>query len=164
VAVVVCGGEVSADLISLGRVEIGVESERFLPVPERRAGVVCGVVAAGEAVVGASLLVFVAEVAAQGERGGVLCTGVAGLAGGQKKLTQAVERLGLPRSVAGFAKQGQGAAACAAAATRFARSASSHARAAARWSVAGKAGAAGSATLGRPLASTGNRVLIAAAA
>jgi LysR substrate binding domain len=110
VAVVVCGGEVSADLISLRRVEIDVESEGFPPVPEGRGGVICGLVAAGEAVVGASLLVFVTEMAGQGERGGVLCTGVAGLAGGEKKLAQADECLGLPGRVAGFAKQRQGLA------------------------------------------------------
>ena len=82
-----CRGEVSADLLSLGRVEIRVKSEGFLPVPDRLAGIVRGVVTAGETVVGTSLLVFIADLAGQDERGGVLCAGVAGLVSREKKLT-----------------------------------------------------------------------------
>lgn len=56
-------------------------------MPDRPAGIVRGVVTAGETVVGTSLLVFIADLAGQDERGGVLCAGVAGLASSEKKLT-----------------------------------------------------------------------------
>jgi hypothetical protein len=67
-----------------------------------------GVAGVAEAVVGAGLLVLVADVASQAERGGVLRAGVTGLAGGEQDLTEAVERLGFTGSVTRFPVQGEG--------------------------------------------------------
>src|SRR6516165_2086800 len=61
----------------------------------------------GQAVVGAGLLVAVAGAAGQGERGGVLVAGLAGLAGGQQGLPGAVERVGFPVAVTNLLAQGQ---------------------------------------------------------
>jgi hypothetical protein len=58
----------------------------------------------------AGLLIFVVVLAGQLEGGRVLCTGLAGLAGGEEKLAGAVEHLGLPGRVAGFAKERPGEA------------------------------------------------------
>lgn len=77
-ALVICRGELSADLSSLGGSEASVEAEGSLPVVAGLAGVAFGVVYAGEAVVSAGLLVLVANLAGQTKRGGELSAGVAG--------------------------------------------------------------------------------------
>ena len=58
------------------------------------AGVAGRIAGTAEAVVGAGLLVLVADLPGQAERGGVLGTGEAGLAGCEEDFAQAVERLG----------------------------------------------------------------------
>ena len=79
-----------------------------MPVVMGRTGVTGGVVGAGEAVVGAGLLVLLADLAGQAERGGVLGAGIAGEAGGEEHFAQAVECLGFTGPFADLTEQGQG--------------------------------------------------------
>ena len=65
-----CGEDLGADLVGFAGVEPGVEAEGLLPVVAGLAGVAFGVVYAGEAVVSAGLLVLVANLAGEDERGG----------------------------------------------------------------------------------------------
>src|SRR5215831_17634402 len=73
-----CRGEPGADVAGLGGAEFGVEGESLPPVMAGPAGVTGGVIGAREAVVGAGLLVWVADLAGHGE--GVVVVG-AGLPG-----------------------------------------------------------------------------------
>ena len=84
--------EEGADLVSLGGAEFVVAGERFLPMAAGSAGVAAGLVAAGQAVMGAGLLVFVVRLNRQAERGGMPAARVAGPLGGEEGLAQAVER------------------------------------------------------------------------
>jgi hypothetical protein len=65
VVLVLCSGEVGADLVGFGGSEVGVEGEGLLPVVSSLAGCVGRLVGSGEAVVGASLLVFPADLGCQ---------------------------------------------------------------------------------------------------
>lgn len=53
------------------------------------------------------LLALVTALDGQGQRGGVLGAGLAGLARGEECLTKTIERLSLARAIAGLAVQGQ---------------------------------------------------------
>lgn len=66
----------------------------MLAVPGRPGGLAGGFAGGGQTLVGAGLLVAVADPAGQGERGGVTGMGLAGLAGGQQGLAGAAERVG----------------------------------------------------------------------
>lgn len=75
------------------------------------AGLACvaaGLVGAGEAGVGAGLLVLLADLGCHVERGGMLGAGIGGAPGSQEHLTQAVECGGLNGHVAGLQAEGQG--------------------------------------------------------
>lgn len=61
----------------------------------------------GEAVVRAGLLVLVADAAGYVARGSVVGAGAAGLAGGEKRLAEAVQRVGFTGPVADLLVQGQ---------------------------------------------------------
>ena len=61
----------------------------------------------GQATVGPCLFVLVTALDRQGQRGGVLGPGLAGLARSEEGFAEAVERLGLARAIAGLAVQGQ---------------------------------------------------------
>lgn len=84
----------------LGGAELGIEGEGLLPVAAGPTEVAGGIVGVAEAVVGASPLVLVTDLAAQVERLGVLGASTAGLAGGEQDLTEAVERVGFTGLVA----------------------------------------------------------------
>ncbi len=99
------GGEVGADVIGVGDVEVGEQGAGLVPVV---AGLVVnagGVVGVAEAVVGAGLFVAVADLGGQGERGGVLGECLAGLSVVAVALAEAVEDLGFPGPVAVGAEQ-----------------------------------------------------------
>jgi len=97
-----------ADLVRLGRAEVGVDGESLFPVVAGLAGAVQGVVGMDEAVVCAGLLVRVADVAGYLARGGVVGAGAAGLAGREKCFTEAVQCVGFTGPVADLLVQGQG--------------------------------------------------------
>lgn len=105
-AVIAGRGELGADLVSLGGAEIGVDGEGLLPVAAGLAVVTGGVVSTGVAVVGAGLLVLVADLDGQSERGGVLDAGRVGLAGSEEHFTKAVERFGFSGLVTCLTGQG----------------------------------------------------------
>lgn len=56
---------------------------------------------------GSCLFMLVAALDRQGQRGGVPGAGLAGLARGEERFAEAVERLGLTRPIAVLAVQGQ---------------------------------------------------------
>src|SRR6185437_1751435 len=89
--------------MSLRGAEFCVSGEGLPPVVTRLDEVARGVVVAGEAVMGAGLLVLVVDLIGQAERRGLLDLGVAGSPGGEVDFSQAVECLGLTGPVAGFA-------------------------------------------------------------
>src|SRR5580700_7747017 len=64
--------ELGANVAGLRGAEVGVESEGLLAVAARLGQVAGGLVAAGEAVMGAGLLVLVVDLAGQAERHGLL--------------------------------------------------------------------------------------------
>jgi hypothetical protein len=101
-------GEPGADVVGLGVAEFGVEGEGLLPVVAGLAGVAGGVEGVSEAVVGAGLLEFVADLAGHAERDGVLGAGIFGLADDEEGIAEAVERLGFTGSFAELAEQRQG--------------------------------------------------------
>jgi DNA-binding CsgD family transcriptional regulator len=94
-------------LVGFGGTEAGVEDEGLLPVAAGLPGVADGVTGA-ETVVGAGLLVGVADLAGQGQRSGVLRAGLISLADGEERLTEAVERVCFPGLVSCLTGQGQG--------------------------------------------------------
>jgi hypothetical protein len=147
-----------------------------------------GVIGVAEAVEGASLLMLVAGFRRQAERGFVQCAGIVALAGCEEDFTEPVERVGftvlvtdlaelaqaaleivpgllaVAQSQGGQAEPGQPCSgACAATATRLARSASSQPRAAGG-SVTGGTGVAGRGMRGRRWRSAGCSVSTATAA
>ena len=69
VASVLRRGELGADLAGFRGAELGVEGKGLLPVVACLARVAAGVTRPGKAVVGAGLLVLVADVAGGGMRG-----------------------------------------------------------------------------------------------
>jgi hypothetical protein len=73
------------------------------------AGVADGVMNVSETIVPPGLLVDVAGLTGQGDRGGVLRPGLAGLAAGQEGGSETVEGICFARSVAYLAEQGQSA-------------------------------------------------------
>jgi hypothetical protein len=76
-----CRGELGTDLIGLGGAELGVEGEGLLPVVAGPAQVTGSVTGVAEAIVGAGLLVLVADLAGDGEGVVVLGAGLPGQAG-----------------------------------------------------------------------------------
>ena len=80
-----------ADLIGLGGGQVGVERESRVPLMAGLVAFAGGMVAAGEAAVRPSLLVHVADLDGQPERGGVLGASMAGLADGEEDFAEAVE-------------------------------------------------------------------------
>jgi hypothetical protein len=78
-----CGHQLSAHLSSLGGAESGVQSVRLPPVAAASVGIACGVLDPGEAVVGARLLVLIADLAGQAECDGVLGAGLSGPTGSE---------------------------------------------------------------------------------
>src|SRR5208282_5901272 len=96
---VVAVGELGADLAGFGCAEVGVESEGLVPVAERVSRVAGGVLAAGQAGVGAGLLEPVTGLGGQVEGAAVRGAGFAGLAGGEVCLAEAVECFGFAEAV-----------------------------------------------------------------
>ena len=109
-ATVACRGELGADVAGLPRTQFDIQSEGLLPVADGPSGVFRGLVTVAEALMSASVLVFIGLWTGQLEGGSVLRTGLTGLAGGEEKLTETVERLGLPGCVTGLAKERPGVA------------------------------------------------------
>lgn len=93
-------GQVSADVLTVGDAEVGVEGERLLPVVAGQAGIAGGEMGVGETVVGAGLFVAVADFGGQGKCGGVLdeCRGK--LPGDVPDLTEVVEGVSFAGRVA----------------------------------------------------------------
>ncbi len=103
--VAVGSGQPSADLIGLGDAESGVDGKRLLPLVAGLAGIASWVAGAGKAMVGASLLVPVADLPRQAESRRVLGAGVAWQPDGQEQVTQAVASLCLAGPVADLPMQ-----------------------------------------------------------
>jgi hypothetical protein len=103
--IVVYGGHLGADLFGFGSAEFGEQGEGLLPVTTGLAEVAVGVARLAEAVVGAGLLVLVAGLGSEVQRGGVLGAGVVGLASGNQHLAEAVERVSLAGLVADLPEQ-----------------------------------------------------------
>src|SRR5690348_9467313 len=78
-----------------------------LPVTASLLAVADGLAGAGQATAGPCLLVLVTDLERQGQRGGVPGTGLAGLARGEERLAETVERLSLAGAVAGLAVEAQ---------------------------------------------------------
>jgi hypothetical protein len=100
--------ETGAGLIGLGGAKASVEGSGALPVTaglERIARREAGV---AKTLAGAGLLILVASLSGQGERGGVLGMRVIGPARGEQRLAEPVERLSLTDSVSVLTEQGQG--------------------------------------------------------
>src|ERR1051326_3969112 len=104
---VVCRGEMRADLVGFGGAEVGVEAERLLPVAAGLVESADGVVGPGEPAVGAGFVLFPADLGGQFQRGGMLGAGAFGLALVGEDFAEAVEGLGLVFLVAGLLDKGQ---------------------------------------------------------
>jgi hypothetical protein len=102
-----CRGELGADLAGFRRAEFGVETKSLLPVLACLARITGGVIGAGEAVVRAGLLVWVASLAGYGEGLVVLSAGLHGQARAGQGFPEAVERLGFGGPVAQFIVDGK---------------------------------------------------------
>ena len=86
------GSQLGAEVVGLGNAEVRVEGEGVLPVPAGLIEVARRLVAGGDAVVGAGLLVANAALDGHGQRLGMLATGLLQVAGLLQGLSQAVER------------------------------------------------------------------------
>jgi hypothetical protein len=75
-------GECGADLVGFGDAELGEQGQCLVPVVAGLVRLADGVVGVGEAVVGAGLLIRVADVAGEGQGGGVRGGGLVGFAAG----------------------------------------------------------------------------------
>jgi hypothetical protein len=104
VAVGLCRGQLGADLIGFGGAEAGVEGEGLLPVTAGLADLAGSLVGSGEAVMGAALLVFPADLGGQAERGSVLDAGLPRLTGAEEHVAEAIERVGFIVPIAGLAR------------------------------------------------------------
>lgn len=102
-----CTGKPGTHLSRLGRAEVAVEGEGLCPVIAGLAGPGQCVMGICEAVVRASLLVLVADIAGYIAGGGVMGACAAGLADREKRLAEAVERVGFSGPVADLLIQGQ---------------------------------------------------------
>jgi hypothetical protein len=101
-------GDLIADARRFGDPKLGVKVERTEPVMARQGNVARCLQGAAEAIVRASLLVGIADLAGQGQGGGVLGTSLVRPPGRQHDRADAVERLGLANLVTTLADQGQG--------------------------------------------------------
>ena len=99
--------EVSADVVGVWDVKVGVEGQGLLPVVACLVVFTGGVVGVAKTGVRAALLVVVTGLNGQDERGSVLAVGLVGLPGGVQGLTDVVERLGFAGAVAGLAAEGE---------------------------------------------------------
>ena len=89
--------ELSADLVGLGGAKLGVEGRASCQWRRAWPGSPVDWSAAAETVVGAACSYVSPVWHGQAERGRVLGAGIAGLAGGEQRFAQAVQRLGLDR-------------------------------------------------------------------
>jgi hypothetical protein len=101
-------GELGAHLLRLWGAKPGVDGEGALPVMAGATGVTDGVVSAREAVVSSGLLVLIAGLAGEAERGDVPGAGGAGLISGEEQVTEDDKRASLGWPGAGLAGEGQG--------------------------------------------------------
>jgi hypothetical protein len=108
VAVITSAGEVSADLIGLRGAERGVEGEGFVPVVTGLASVAGRLAGAGQAVVGACQLVFLAVAGCAAERGGVLSASIGRPPGGEQRVAETIERSDFTGLVANLTAHSQG--------------------------------------------------------
>jgi hypothetical protein len=88
--------ETGADLVGVGRVELGEHGQGPLPVVPGLVHLAAGVVRTGQAVVGAGLLVAVIELTCQRQGLAVLVGALPGMAGGAQCFPNAVARRSLP--------------------------------------------------------------------
>src|SRR5262249_47524180 len=102
------GGEVRADGGSVGLAEVGVEGQCALVVVPGEGGLAEGCMGAAESGVGARLLAAGADVAGDGEGGGVPYLGIGGAVGGARGFAEAVVWPCLQVAVTGVAGQGKG--------------------------------------------------------
>jgi hypothetical protein len=100
-------GKLRANLAGLGCAEFGEQREGLLPVTEGSAGVAIDAARPAEPAVGTGLLVPVPALCSQSECDGVFGMGVAGLAGGEQHLAEAVQRVGFTPPVPRFPVQCQ---------------------------------------------------------
>ena len=87
--------------------DVGVQSERLLPMPASGLRIAEVVVGEADAVVCESALVMVAVLAGDGERPLVVRQGLNGIVGGQGDHAEAVVPLRLEDSVTGISRHGQ---------------------------------------------------------